>query len=245
MPFLPAILSFQRSRWIILVVCSLGGLAIAFGCANSALAKCLQPTRPPTSFSSLRMTSLDRPGVFWKQLLRDTEPRSHVQAGSRLTNAYAACPVCSPTRASILTGLWPQRTGITDYIGAAQPGSWKRNTHLLPAPYRERLDHSFLSMAELLKGSGYATFFAGNGIWALRVFGPRIKASTSIEAASTKEVPTEVASTSLPMATHGLQMVLKGNIFPIDLPPKPPASSRPTKRSLSSCTSPFTRSTHP
>ena len=53
--------------------------------------------------------------------------------GSRLTRAYSACPVCSPTRASILTGKYPQRTGITDYIGAAQPETWKRNTKHLPA----------------------------------------------------------------------------------------------------------------
>src|ERR671914_813113 len=38
--------------------------------------------------------------------------------GAKFTDAYAACPVCSPTRASLLTGQWPQRTGITDYIGA-------------------------------------------------------------------------------------------------------------------------------
>src|SRR4051794_2963533 len=31
--------------------------------------------------------------------------------GARFTNAYAACPVCSPSRASLLTGQWPQRTG--------------------------------------------------------------------------------------------------------------------------------------
>jgi len=41
--------------------------------------------------------------------------------GAKLTNGYAACPVCSPTRASIMTGKYPQRTGVTDYIGAAQP----------------------------------------------------------------------------------------------------------------------------
>jgi len=59
--------------------------------------------------------------------------------GARFTDAYASCPVCSPTRASIMVGKWPQRTGITDYIGAAGPERWKRNTKLLPAPYRDRL----------------------------------------------------------------------------------------------------------
>ncbi|MFM8617458.1 MAG: sulfatase-like hydrolase/transferase, partial [Opitutaceae bacterium] len=60
--------------------------------------------------------------------------------GARFTDAYAACPVCSPTRASIITGQWPQRTGITDYIGAPRtPADWKRNTRSLPAPYEDRL----------------------------------------------------------------------------------------------------------
>ncbi|NLX56553.1 MAG: sulfatase [Planctomycetaceae bacterium] len=83
------------------------------------------------------------------------------QEGARFTAAYAACPVCSPTRASIMTGLWPQRTGITDYIGAPAPEAWARNTLLLPAPYMDRLALDTLTLAELLKDAGYATFFAG------------------------------------------------------------------------------------
>lgn len=41
--------------------------------------------------------------------------------GMRFTHAYAACPVCSPTRASIMTGKYPARLNTTDYFGAAQP----------------------------------------------------------------------------------------------------------------------------
>jgi arylsulfatase A-like enzyme len=82
--------------------------------------------------------------------------------GALFTNAYAACPVCSPTRAAVQTGRWPQRTGVTDYIGAPlKPGLWKRNTRLLPAPYQDRLAHEEVTLAELLKDAGYATFFAG------------------------------------------------------------------------------------
>ena len=81
--------------------------------------------------------------------------------GMRFTQAYAACPVCSPTRASLLTGKWPQRTGVTDYIGAAQPDRWPRNTRLLPAPYRDRLALEEETVAEAFKTNGYATFFAG------------------------------------------------------------------------------------
>ena len=82
--------------------------------------------------------------------------------GMRFTDAYAACPVCSPTRASIMTGMWPQRTGITDYIGAPlKPEGWNRNTKLLPAPYSDRLSLDSPTLAKAMKQAGYATFFAG------------------------------------------------------------------------------------
>ncbi|HOA52337.1 MAG TPA: sulfatase-like hydrolase/transferase, partial [Thermogutta sp.] len=55
--------------------------------------------------------------------------------GMRFLDAYAACQVCSPTRAAIQTGKWPQRAAITDYIGAPQPADWNRYTRLLPAAY--------------------------------------------------------------------------------------------------------------
>ncbi len=82
--------------------------------------------------------------------------------GARFTNAYAACPVCSPTRASLMTGQWPQRLGITDYIGAPlTPDQWKRNTKSLPAPYSDRLPLEAPTLAKAMKAAGYATFFAG------------------------------------------------------------------------------------
>ncbi|MFO1485476.1 MAG: sulfatase [Verrucomicrobiaceae bacterium] len=82
--------------------------------------------------------------------------------GALFTNGYAACPVCSPSRAAVQTGRWPQRTGITDYIGSPlKPEGWKRNTILLPAPYSDRLAHEEVTLGEMMKGAGYATFFAG------------------------------------------------------------------------------------
>ncbi|HIA28193.1 MAG TPA: sulfatase, partial [Planctomycetes bacterium] len=81
--------------------------------------------------------------------------------GMRFSQAYASCPVCSPTRASIQTGLYPARLATTDYFGAAQPAGWKRNTPLLPAPYVDRLPDDTATIAETLGERGYSTFFAG------------------------------------------------------------------------------------
>lgn len=81
--------------------------------------------------------------------------------GVRFTRAYSACPVCSPTRAALTTGRYPQRSGITDYIGAAQPEAWKRNTRHLPAAYSLQLALPETTVAEILRERGYATFFAG------------------------------------------------------------------------------------
>jgi arylsulfatase A-like enzyme len=75
--------------------------------------------------------------------------------GMRFTQGYAACPVCSPTRASIMTGKYPQRTGITDFIGG------KRAGRLNPAPNQDHLALEEVTLAERLRDAGYATFFAG------------------------------------------------------------------------------------
>ena len=54
-------------------------------------------------------------------------------SGMRFTQAYAACPVCSPTRASIMAGKYPARMKTTDYFGG------RRKERLLPARYIDRL----------------------------------------------------------------------------------------------------------
>ena len=71
--------------------------------------------------------------------------------GMRFTDAYAACPVCSPTRASIIAGKYPARLGITQWIGGPNE----------PTPYRHYLPLEEVTIAEALKEAGYATGFVG------------------------------------------------------------------------------------
>jgi arylsulfatase A-like enzyme len=87
------------------------------------------------------------------------------ESGVKFTNAYAACPVCSPTRASIMSGKYPARMDTTDWFGAPQPDNvgkhHTRNKPLLPAPYVDHLPLEETTIAEAFKEAGYATFFAG------------------------------------------------------------------------------------
>jgi len=83
---------------------------------------------------------------------------SFAESAMRFTDAYATCPVCSPTRASILTGKYPARVGITDWI----PGSGRgKNKKLLAPEDIHELPLEEVTIAERLKQAGYKTFFAG------------------------------------------------------------------------------------
>jgi arylsulfatase A-like enzyme len=81
--------------------------------------------------------------------------------GMRFTDAYAACAVCSPTRASIMTGKYPARTDTTDWFRASQPNEYRQNTILRPAPSKNVMALEEKTIAETMKENGYATFFAG------------------------------------------------------------------------------------
>lgn len=82
-------------------------------------------------------------------------------AGMRFTQGYATCQVCSPSRASILLGKYPPRTGITNYIGAKSGKQWNRNDRVLQPDYAKSLPHADTTLAEAMKTAGYKTFFAG------------------------------------------------------------------------------------
>jgi arylsulfatase A-like enzyme len=82
------------------------------------------------------------------------------KAGMSFTDAYASCPVCSPTRASVLTGKYPATVGVTDWI------DWEFSIHpargkLIDVLYIDHLPLEEKSLASALKEGGYNTWHVG------------------------------------------------------------------------------------
>jgi len=81
--------------------------------------------------------------------------------GVRFTDGYSACTVCSPTRAALLTGKYPARLHLTDWIA----GHEKPKAKLKIPAWQKFLPLEEITLAEQLKAAGYAT--ASIGKWHL------------------------------------------------------------------------------
>ena len=75
--------------------------------------------------------------------------------GMRFTDGYAANPVCSPTRYSIMTGRHPSRIDATNFFSGRRAGRFQ------PAPLFDRMPLEEVTLAEALKQAGYRTAFLG------------------------------------------------------------------------------------
>ena len=77
------------------------------------------------------------------------------KSGMRFTDGYAANPVCSPTRYSLMTGKYPTRVAATNYFSGRRGGRFK------PAVLNDKMPLDEITLAQTLKEKGYSTFFAG------------------------------------------------------------------------------------
>lgn len=82
--------------------------------------------------------------------------------GMKFTDAYSASPVCSPTRAALMTGKDPARVRITSFSGTQGPTADQK---LAPPFFEKRLAHSEIVIANALKSAGYVS--ANIGKWDL------------------------------------------------------------------------------
>jgi arylsulfatase A len=109
-------------------------------------------------------------GCYGSKLHQTPQIDKLAAGGMRFTSAYAACPVCSPSRAAIMTGKWPARLHLTDWL----PGRGDLPAQRLARPkIRQQLALEEITLAEMFHKAGYAT--ASIGKWHLggAGFGPR------------------------------------------------------------------------
>lgn len=96
-------------------------------------------------------------GVYGSDYYQTPQIDRFAQDGIRFTNGYAACTVSSPTRASIMTGKYPARLHLTDWIEG-----WKFPDAKLQIPdWKMFLPLEETTMAEVFKNAGYATAHVG------------------------------------------------------------------------------------
>jgi len=136
---------------------TLGAGAAGFSLAGWVAAACRGGGGSPPNFVFLLVDDLGWTdlGSFGSAFYLTPNIDALAASGMRFTQAYSASPVCSPTRASILTGRHPARLDITDWIGGSQRGE------LLPAEYVDHLPPEEVTLAEALKEVGYATGYFG------------------------------------------------------------------------------------
>jgi arylsulfatase A len=97
-------------------------------------------------------------GCFGSSLYETANVDRLAAEGMRFTDAYAACPVCSPTRASIMTGKYPARLHLTNYIAGRRT---RKGSPILPADFMLYMRNEEVTIAEVLKSLGYATCHVG------------------------------------------------------------------------------------
>jgi arylsulfatase A len=130
--------------------------------AGGALAQAAPAKRPNIIFLLLDDLGWRDFGCYGNTFHETPNLDRLAREGVRFTNAYAACPVCSPTRASIMTGKYPARLHLTDWI----PGRKQWPTARLLAPqFEQQLALEETTIAEALKPLGYRT--ASIGKWHL------------------------------------------------------------------------------
>ncbi len=97
-------------------------------------------------------------GCYGSKFYRTPNLDRMASRGMKFTDAYAACPVCSPTRASIMTGKYPARLHLTDWL----PGRGDLPAQRLARPIiNQQLALEEVTIAERLKAAGYVTAHVG------------------------------------------------------------------------------------
>ncbi len=129
-------------------------LAVMFGVQLNAAV----PTKPNFIFFLIDDLGRNDLGCYGSKFYRTPNLDRMAAEGMKFTDAYSACPVCSPTRASIMTGKYPARLHLTDWL----PGRGDLPAQRLARPIiNQQLPLAEVTIAERLKAAGYVTAHVG------------------------------------------------------------------------------------
>lgn len=140
---------------------------LVVGAARPCLIEAADEARPNIVYllaDDLGWTGL---GSFGSDLYETPNLDRLAAEGMKFTAAYSACTVCSPTRASIMTGMSPARLQLTDFIA----GQNRPYAKMSIPDWTKGLEHKYTTIAEALQAGGYKT--AQVGKWHLSPPGAR------------------------------------------------------------------------
>ncbi|HET6426095.1 MAG TPA: sulfatase-like hydrolase/transferase, partial [Planctomycetaceae bacterium] len=144
----------------------IGGLVLCF---STAIGTSAAPGRPNVVLIVADDLGAMDLGCYGSKFHRTPHLDRLAAEGVRFTQAYAACPVCSPTRAAIMTGKYPARLNLTDWL----PGRPDQPAQPLNRPViRQELPLEEITIAELFRDAGYATGHIGKWHLGGEGFGP-------------------------------------------------------------------------
>lgn len=136
----------------------LAGLLAWLGASGPRAAAAQPPKRPNFVFILIDDMGWTDPACFGSDFHETPNIDRLATGGMKFTNAYAACPVCSPTRASIVTGKYPARLKLTNFIAGRRQ---LQNARVLPADFKLFLELDEVTIAEALKPAGYVSGHLG------------------------------------------------------------------------------------
>lgn len=118
-------------------------------------------------------------GVTGSDLYRTPNIDRLAREGILFTDAYSASTICSPSRATMMTGISPERTRLTDWIDghwANQGEEWRNERPLQPPDWKMELELQYDTIADLLSDAGYRTAHLGKWHLTPRTENPEVAA---------------------------------------------------------------------
>ena len=146
---------FTRNERRVILLATLVATILAINPSDARAAE--KPAKPNVIFILIDDMGWTDLACFGSKLYETPNIDRLAAGGMRFTDAYSACTVCSPTRAAVMTGKYPARLHLTDWIA----GHNRRRAKLKIPDWTKRLVHKEVTLAEALGPAGYATCSIG------------------------------------------------------------------------------------